>query len=326
MKELCDMQATGIIIICLAIFLIIFFITYILIVVNPFKMKKQLRIKLEKIFSLSSKIIIITILSLFFLIPLLIVLAASLTDSVTFIRDGYSIIIKEFSLEAYIYVFKDPNILKGLLLSGVVTVSVTILSLFVNTLAAYALSEKEMPGHKILNGIFVFTLLFSTGMVPITLVVKNLGLYNTLGVLIIPAVINVYNILLIRNYLYTIPKSLKEAAIIDGASRIGIFFKVILPISIPIVATTGLMAFVLKWNSYMDIMYYIDKENTSLFTIQYIVMEMLTNFETSNGGIIMSKYVVQSATIIITIIPLMIIFPFLQKYFEKGLTAGSVKE
>ncbi len=319
------MQIAGIIIIAIACFLVIFFLSYILILLNVFRLSIEIRTKIERVFSIISKVLIIVLLSSFFTIPLLIVLAASLTDSVAFINTGYSLFIKEFSLEAYAYVFKDPAIVRGLLLSIVVTLAVTVLSLFVNTLAAYVLSEKDMPGHKFFNGIFVFTMLFSAGMVPVTLVVRSAGLYNTFWVLIIPAVINVYNILLIRNYIYTIPKSLKEAAIIDGAGRIGVFFRVILPVSLPIVATTGMMAFALKWNSYMDIMYYIDKENTALFTIQYIVMEMLANFQTGTDGGIMSKYVVQSATIIITIIPLMLLFPFLQRYFQKGLTQGSVK-
>lgn len=320
------MQPAGIFIILFAIILVIFFVLHIAVMLNIFKFNLEIKVKLQKVFSTISIILIIVVLSLFFLLPILIVVAASLTDSLSFIQNGYSLLIKTFSLEGYAYLFKDPAFLRGLLLSTIVTVGVTILSVFVNTLAAYALSEKTMPGHKFLNMIFVFTILFSTGMVPITLVVRNLGLYNNFLVLIIPAVINVYNILLIRNYIYTIPKALKEAAIIDGASRLGVFFRVILPLSIPIIATTGMMAFVLKWNSYMDIMYYIDRDNTALFTIQFIVMEMLSNFRSTNDGDIISKYVVQSAAIIVTMIPPMLIFPFLQKYFQKGLTTGAIKE
>jgi ABC-type glycerol-3-phosphate transport system permease component len=168
-------------------------------------------------------------------------------------------------------------------------------------------------------------MLFSTGMVPIVLVIRTIGIYNQFLALVIPGVINVYNILLIRNYLYSIPKSLKEAAIIDGAGQIRIFFKIILPVSLPIVATTAMMAFVLKWNSYLDVLYYLSPDNKDLWTIQYVIMDMLMNFKTNTEGGVMSKYVVQSATIIITIIPLMCIFPFVQKYFQKGLTLGATK-
>ena len=129
--------------------------------------------------------------------------------------------------------------------------------------------------------------------------------------------------------MYSIPQSLKEAAQIDGAGYLRTFFKVILPASVPIIATTGLMAFVLKWNSYMDILYYLEpgEANKQLWTIQYVIMDMLMNFEPSNEEFgILNKYVIQSGTIIITMIPLLIAFPFVQKYFEKGLTLGSVKE
>lgn len=319
------MTGFAIFLIVFAAVLVLFAASYILVLLNPFKMPLLIKTKIERVFGIISKVLIISLLSLFFLLPLWIVLCASLSDSVSFIKTGYSIFIKEFSLEAYVYVFKDPKILRGLGLSTLVTVLVTVLSMFVNTLAAYALSEKEMPGHKFFNGLFVFTMLFSTGMVPIVLVIDTIGLYNQFGALVIPAVINVYNILLIRNYIYSIPKSLKEAAIIDGAGQIRVFFKVILPVSLPIIATTGMMAFVMKWNSYLDVLYYISPDNESLWTIQYVIMEMLSGFKTNAGDGVMSKLTVQSATIIITIIPLMCVFPFVQKYFQKGLTLGSVK-
>ena len=319
------MTGFGIFLIVFAAILVLFAISYILVMINPFKMPIVLKTKIERVFALITRILIISLLSLFFILPLWIVLCASLSDSVSFIKTGYSVFIQSFSLEGYVYIFKDPQILKGLGLSTLVTILVTVASMFVNTLAAYALSEKDMPGHKFFNGLFVFTMLFSTGMVPIVLVIRTIGLYNQFWALVIPGVINVYNILLIRNYIYSIPKSLKEAAIIDGAGQIRVFFKVILPVSLPIIATTGMMAFVLKWNSYLDVLYYISPDNKDLWTVQYVIMNMLMDFKTNTEGGVMSKYVVQSATIIITIIPLMCVFPFVQKYFQKGLTLGSVK-
>ena len=170
-------------------------------------------------------------------------------------------------------------------------------------------------------------MLFSTGMVPIVLVMRQIGMYDKAVALVIPAIINVYNILLIRNYMYSIPESLKEAARIDGAGHIRVFIKVILPVSVPIIATTGMMAFVLKWNSYMDILYYLSpgEESRQFWTIQYVIMDMLMNLTNTGQNGVISKYVIQSATIIITVIPLMVAFPFVQKYFEKGLTLGSTK-
>lgn len=320
-------MAPAIIFIVLAAILVLFVISYIMFGLNAFKLKLNVREKILKVYGIIGKGLLILILSMFFIIPLWILLAASFTDSVTFMKNGYSMIIGKFSFDAYEYVFKNPDILKGLLNSVFVSVVVTILSVVVNTLAAYVLSEKKMPGHKILNGIFVFTMLFSSGMVPIVLVIRQLGLYNSYWALIIPPVINVYNILLIRNYLYTIPESLKEAAKVDGANSIQIFFEVILPVSLPIIVTTGLMAFVLKWNAYMDILYYIKpgSAGSQFWTIQYVIKEMLSDFESKTDYGILSKYVVQSATIIVSIVPLLIIFPFLQKYFTQGVTNGAVK-
>lgn len=318
-----------IILIVIAALVILFFVSYVLFGFNIFKIPKHINSKIVNMFAKISKIIVIILISLFFILPIWIVIAASFTDSVAFAQNGYSFFIPKFSLTGYQYIFNNKDILRGLLNSVLFTVIVTIASLIVNTLAAYALSEKKMPGNKIFNKIFVFTMLFSTGMVPIVLVMRQIGMYNKVTALIIPAIINVYNILLIRNYMYSIPQSLKEAAQIDGAGYLRTFFKVILPASVPIIATTGLMAFVLKWNSYMDILYYLEpgEANKQLWTIQYVIMDMLMNFEPSNEEFgILNKYVIQSGTIIITMIPLLIAFPFVQKYFEKGLTLGSVKE
>ena len=205
---------------------------------------------------------------------------------------------------------------------------VTVLSVVVNTAAAYALHEKNMLGHKVLNFLFVFTMFFSTGMVPIVLVIRMLGLYNTFWVLVIPPVINVYNILLIRNYLYSLPASLREAPMIDGANQVQIFVQIIVPVSTPIIATTALMAFVLKWNSYMDVLYYIDYQNNKqLWTAQFAIQEMIKNFKafTNEQTTLLDQRVVRSATIIVTILPLMLLYPLLQKYFANGMTLGAVK-
>lgn len=317
----------NIIIIILAAILALFIISYLMFGFNAFKLKLDIKERILKVYGKIARILLILILSMFFIVPIWILIAASFTDSVTFMKDGYSLIIGKFSFDAYAYVFSNADILKGLLNSVFVTIVVTILSIIVNTLAAYVLSEKDLPGHKILNGIFVFTMLFSSGMVPVVLVIRQLGLYNSYWALTIPAVINVYNILLMRNYFYTIPKSLKEAARVDGANKIQILFEVVLPVSLPIIITTGLMAFVLKWNSYIDILYYV-KPGTGgqqFWTIQYVIMQMLSDFETKTDYGILSKYVVQSATIIISIVPLLVIFPFLQKYFTQGVTNGAVK-
>lgn len=266
----------------------------------------------------------IAIFTAVFIIPLWLVVMASITDATVFNQVGYSFIAKAYSIKAYISIFQDKLIMRGLLNSAWATLSVTALSVIVNTSAAYVLHEKNMPGHKILNTLFVFTMFFNTGMIPIVLVIMKLGLYDTPGVLVVPAVINVYNILLIRNYFYSVPASLKEAPLIDGANQLQIFTNIMVPVSTPIIATTALMAFVTKWNSYMDVLYYVDASHKSLFTIQFVVQQMLADYS-ALGGEASSKVVMQSATIVITIFPLMLLFPLLQKYFVDGMTIGAVK-
>lgn len=271
-----------------------------------------------------AKIVLIGTFTAVFIIPLWLIVMASITEANVFNREGYAFIAKAISFNAYIALFKEPLILRGLLNSTWATLSVTVLSVVVNTSAAYVLHEKNMPGHKILNILFVFTMFFNTGMIPIVLVIMKLGLHNTVPVLIIPGVINVYNILLIRNYFYSVPSSLKEAPLIDGANQFQIFVQIMVPVSTPIIATTALMAFVTKWNSYMDVLYYVEAGNQSLWTIQYVVQQLLSD------GVVLktevaSKSVLQSATIVITILPLMLLFPLLQKYFVDGMTIGAVK-
>lgn len=271
-----------------------------------------------------AKIAVIAAFTAVFIIPLWLVVMASITDATTFNRNGYAFIARAYSLKAYINIFKDPAILRGLFNSVWATVSVTVLSIVVNTSTAYVLHEKNMPGHKFLNTLFVFTMFFNTGMIPIVLVIMKLGLHDTPGVLVIPAVINVYNILLIRNYFYSVPTSLKEAPLIDGANQLQIFVRIMVPVSTPIIATTALMAFVTKWNSYMDVLYYVKYGHEELYTIQFVVQQM---FETWSavGSEASSKVVTQSATIVVTILPLMLLFPLLQKYFVDGMTIGAVK-
>ena len=144
-----------------------------------------------------AKIIAVVLFSAFFIIPLWLVIIASLTDSVVFIQNGYSFWASALSIKAYSYVFGNPLVIQGIINSVLATVSVTVLSVLINTAAAYVLHEKRMPGHTFLNTMFVFTMFFNTGMIPIVLVIRELGLYNTVWALVVPAVINVYNILLI---------------------------------------------------------------------------------------------------------------------------------
>lgn len=276
-------------------------------------------------FAIVFKIIIGCILALFFLVPLWVVLTGSFTEEITFIKNGYSFLIPKFSLDAYKFVLSNQNVLRSLGNSLFVCVVFVALSMIVNTLTAFVLAETDLPFSGFLNLIFVFTMFFSAGTVPTYLVVQRLGLYDSLSALILPGILSVYNVLLIRSYFYGISPSLKEAAYIDGAKHWQVLLKVILPISTPILITTSLISLVAKWNSWIDVLLYLDANSKDKWTLQYVVRQILTQFSSFSGAEDAPTNTVKNAIVIITVMPLLIPFPFFQKYFANGITIGAVK-
>lgn len=279
----------------------------------------------HKVLNAVFKTTVILVLGVFFLVPMLLVLTSSFTDEITFIKDGYSLGIGKFSFEAYKFVFENESVRQAMINTLIVCFTFVVLSVIVNTLTAYVLSEKKLPGHNGLNMLFVFSMFFSAGMIPTFLVVKGVGLYDTLWALILPGTLSVYNVLLIRNSFYTISPAIKEAAEIDGATPIQILWHVILPISKPIIITTGLMSLVLKWNSWMDVLLYLDASSKDKWTLQYVVRQIMTEFSSFNTDPSAPANTVKNAIIVITVVPLVVLFPFFQKHFQNGITTGSVK-
>ena len=279
----------------------------------------------HKILTAIFKTVVIMVLAVFFLVPLLLVLTGSFTDEITFIKDGYSLGIGKFSLEAYNFLFENESVIQAMVNSLIVCLSFLVLSVIVNTVTAYVLSEKRLPGHNALNMLFVFSMFFSAGMIPTFLVIKGVGLYDSLLALILPGTLSVYNILLIRNYFYSISPSLKEAAEIDGATPFQILWHIILPISKPIIITTGMISLVAKWNSWMDVLLYLDAASKDKWTLQYVVRQILTEFSSFNTDPSAPANTVKNAIVVVTVLPLLIMFPFFQKHFQNGITSGSVK-
>jgi len=279
----------------------------------------------HKILTAIFKTTVIVLLAVFFLVPLLLVLTGSFTDEITFIKDGYSLGIGKFSLDAYRFVFENESVIRALINSLIVCFAFVVLSIIINTVTAYVLSEKKMPGHKALNMLFVFSMFFSAGMIPTFLVIKGVGLYDTLWALILPGTLSVYNVLLIRNYFYSISPSLKEAAEIDGATPFQVLWNIILPISKPIIITTGLISLVAKWNSWMDVLLYLDATSKDKWTLQYVVRQILTEFSSFNTDPSAPVNTVKNSIIVITVLPLLVLFPFFQKHFQNGISSGSVK-
>ena len=266
-----------------------------------------------------------------FVLPMWLTVTSSFEDSLEFSKKGYSLYISRFSILAYKRIFEDTLFWSSFLNSVWVTAATVVLSVTVNTLTAYVLHEKDLPFCRTLNFLFVFTMFFSAGMIPTYLIVKSLRLTDTFLALILPPALGVYNILLIRNYLYSLPKSMEEAALVDGANYLQVLLQVIIPVSKPIIVTTALITLIGKWNSWMDVLLYISKTGDhakSMWTVQYYIHTLLNAVGGGNvaadGSSLQSQQVL-SAAIVITVLPVMLLFPTLQKYFANGITLGSVK-
>ncbi|TQR05520.1 carbohydrate ABC transporter permease [Psychrobacillus soli] len=286
-----------------------------------------------KIFNL----IIVALLCLSIILPFLNILALSLNEGTDAQRGGISFFPREFSFENYIEVFKQSTILNAFGISLFRTVVGTIISVFLTAMAAYALKTKTLPGRKFITFFIFFTMLFSGGIVPYYLVLTELHLTNTIWVYIIPSLYSVWNILIMRTFFLQIPDSIEEAARIDGCSEFQIFLKIILPMSKPVIATIGLFNAVAHWNDWFSGSFYV--RNPELKPLATILQEMLTRQQAladalmKNSGAyeLIEKITVtgdslKMATIILVVAPIIMIYPFIQKYFVKGVNIGSVKE
>lgn len=236
----------------------------------------------------------------------------------------------ELSFDAYRVVFRNGGIWTGFMNSIIRTVVGTALSLLVYGLCAYPLSKRDLPGVKILTFIFIFTMLFDGGVVPKYLLIRRLGLINTRFSLIVQGIVSAFNIIIMRNFFASIPESLEESAKMEGAGDITIFFRIILPLSKPVLATIGLWVAVWHWNNWFDAMLYITNDNKQVLQLilrEILIQntgEMLSDVRMSQG---MDFQLIQlrAAVIIVSVIPVMMIYPFIQKHFIKGIMLGSVK-
>lgn len=221
------------------------------------------------------------------------------------------------------------NFLNAFKNSIFITVIGTLFSVFITALTAYPLSKRNLSGIKALLLLFVFTMLFSGGLVPTYLLIKNLGLYNSPWALVLPAAVNVYNMLIIKNYYESLPDSLEESAKLDGAGNFTILIRIILPLSKPVIATILLFEMVAFWNDYYNAMIYITDINLKTLQLYMaeIVMEAQQDLTTVSVDDMMntSPEGMRAATILASAIPIICVYPFMQKYFIKGILIGSVK-
>ncbi|SFL59373.1 putative aldouronate transport system permease protein [Paenibacillus sp. 1_12] len=284
----------------------------------------------ERIFDVFN-IIALSLLMLVTLYPIYYVAIASISNPTELMsHKGMIWFPQGFSLKAYSMVFDNPMILKGYGNTIFIVIVGLLFNLTLTAFGAYALSRKGLYYRKQLTLFIVFTMFFGGGLIPYYLTVKGLGLTNTVWALIIPQAINTFNLIIMRTTFHAIPDSLEESAKIDGANDFIILFRIIVPISLPIMAVMILYYGVSHWNSWFNAMIFIrDRE---LFPLQLILREILISGETAGmvtgaeaGDMVMLAETLKYATIMIATLPILFVYPFLQKYFVKGALLGAIK-
>ena len=260
----------------------------------------------------------ITLLCVCMMVPLLKVMV----DSVDPTSHGIQLWPKQVDFSAYRMILGKSSLYQPLWVSVYTTILATVIGLTLVTLAGYVVLQKEMPGHRFIVGSIMLTMMFSGGLIPTYITIKNLGLMNNVFTVILPASISAYNIILMKSFFEGIPGTLYEAAELDGASPMGIFTRIVLPLSKPALASIGLFIAVGMWNQYMNFVLYITDANKKNFQVK--VRDLILN-DGLSGSIELSEELLKNAMVVIVVFPFLVIYPFLQKYFVKGVTLGAVK-
>jgi putative aldouronate transport system permease protein len=267
------------------------------------------------------------------LYPILNTLAVSLNDGMDAVRGGIHLIPRKFTLQNFYTVVTKDNMITAIKVSVLRTVIATFLHMFTTALLAYVLSRKEFLFAKEVSLFYVLTMYVSGGLVPTLLLYKALGLTNNFWVYIIPGMISAFNMIVIRTFMNGLPDSFVESAQVDGAGHLKIFFRIVLPLCKPVMATVALFIAVGQWSSWFDAMLY-NQNRPDLTTLQYELMKLLSSVSQQQGSASMMKHAasqvtpvsIRSATAIFTALPIVCLYPFLQRYFISGMMIGGVKE
>ena len=266
------------------------------------------------------------------IVPMIYIVIASFMDPVTLQNQGITFNFKKWTVTAYQRVLTNKQIWIGFLNAVIYSVAFTLISVAVTMLAAYPMSRKDLKGRGFFNVILVITMFFGGGLIPTYLVISDLGLLDTIWAVILPGAFSVWNMIIARTYYQGIPKELREAAAVDGANEVQYFFRILLPVCKPLIAVLVLWQFVAMWNSYFDAMIYIN--TASKQPLQLVLRAILIQNQPQSGMIadIQSTAaraqlgeLLKYATIIISSLPLIVMYPFFQKYFDAGIMVGSVK-
>lgn len=287
----------------------------------------------EKIFNVFNYILL-GILGFCTLYPFLNVLTMSLTSAADIAKVGLKIIPTNPDFSGYRKIFQNRYLLTGYKNTIIRTILGTSINVTLSAMLAYPLSKKYLPNRNFWISIIVFTMFFSGGLIPSYLLIQRLKLNNTIWALVLPGAINTFNMIIVRNYFMSLPEELEDSAKIDGANDIIILFTIILPISTPIIATVALWSAVGHWNAWFDALIYITKEE--LIVLQVVLRKMIVEgsmqyLETTGSGQVSeigfqpTPEIIKSAAIIVSSIPIIIFYPFVQKYFIQGIMIGSLK-
>ena len=284
----------------------------------------------EKIFTVFNYTFI-TVLCLVMLYPFWHVVMQSFSSMEATLKGGVFLYPKGFNLDTYRSVFNNPQVYTGFATSIMVTVIGTVLGTLLTAMTAYPLSKSRLRGGKVLMVIVLITMIFAGGMIPSFLLIQELGLMDNRLALILPALVSAYNCIIMKNFFMSIPESLEESARIDGANDIRIFFSIIVPLSKATIATIALFMAVAYWNDYFSTVLYI--RSTDKWALQAVLRNMLTNTQqamaqagvnvinTSNTN----SETIKAGTIVISTVPILVVYPFVQKYFVTGVMIGGVK-
>lgn len=296
--------------------------------------KKMMTESKPKVWTLPQVIlmIIILLISLTCLLPFVNVAAVSFSSKSAILRGDVSFWPVEFNTMAYKAIFADPSMIRSMLFTVIITVVYTVFSMFLTILMAYPLTKKRLRGRKLFNFLALFTMYFSGGTIPIYLNIKELGLLDTPWSLILPGMLSTYNMIILKSFFSGLPTELEEAAIIDGATDFQVLLRVYLPLSMASLATLTLFYAVGKWNSFQDALYYISTkayQPLQLKLYNIIKGSQAVDVAAMEGG---SSTVatsisesIEPATIIFATLPILVVYPFVQRYFVAGVTIGAVK-
>lgn len=271
-------------------------------------------------------VVALVLVGLFALVPLLVVVAASFTPySEVLANGGYVLFPTRFTLEGYIAMWTTTRIPRAMLVSTFVTVVGTALNMVLSTGLAWPLSRKEMPGRSFILLALVFTTVFNAGIIPTYLVVRGTGLLNSVWAMIIPSALSVFNVFIMKTFFEGLPAELSESARLDGAGELRLLLRIIFPLAVPVLLTIGLFYAVANWNTFFAAIFYI--RDASLQPLQVVLRDLLTtNIEAAfDPEEVTPALTLRMAAVVITALPMIVVYPFIQKHFQKGVLIGSVK-